>query len=52
VDLELAALLTVFEVAGVWIGVHLAHAVDAALLRRAVGALCVAVGAGLLLRAL
>lgn len=52
VDLELAALLTVFEVAGVWIGVHLAHAVDAALLRRAVGALCIAVGAGLLLRAL
>ncbi|WP_428421676.1 sulfite exporter TauE/SafE family protein [Methylibium sp.] len=52
VDIELASLLTVFEVAGVWIGVHLAHAIDAGLLRRAVGVLCVLVGAGLLLRSI
>jgi uncharacterized membrane protein YfcA len=52
VDLRLAALLTVFEVGGVWLGVHVAHAIDARLLRRAVGVLCVAVGLGLLARAL
>ena len=52
VDLRLAALLTVLEVLGVGIGVRLAHAIDAASLRRGVGLLCVAVGAGLLLRML
>jgi len=41
IDLRLAALLTVFEVGGVWVGVHVAHAIDARLLRRAVGVLCV-----------
>ena len=50
VDLRLAALLTGFEVLGVAIGVRLAHAVDARVLRRGVGLLCVAVGAGLLVR--
>ena len=50
VDLRLAALLTGFEVLGVVIGVRLAHAVDARVLRRGVGLLCVAVGAGLLVR--
>ena len=50
VDLRLAALLTLFEVLGVAVGVRLAHAVDARWLRRGVGLLCVAVGAGLLLR--
>lgn len=50
IDLRLAAMLTLFEILGVWLGVHLAHAVDARLLRRAVGALCVAVGVGLLVR--
>ena len=50
VDLRLAALLTGFEVLGVVIGVRLAHAVDARLLRRGVGLLCVAVGAALLVR--
>ena len=50
VDLRLAALLTGFEVLGVVIGVRLAHAIDARLLRRGVGLLCVAVGAGLLVR--
>lgn len=47
IDFPLAAGLTVVEVLGVWIGVHLAHAVDARLLRRAVGVLCVGVGIGL-----
>ena len=52
IDLRLAALLTVFEVAGVWFGVKVAHAVDARLLRRAVGVLCFGVGAALVVRAL
>ena len=52
VDLRLAALLTVFEVLGVVIGVRLAHAIDARSLRRGVWLLCVAVGAGLLMRLL
>ena len=52
IDLRLAALLTVFEVAGVWLGVQLGHAVDARLLRQAVGVLCVVVGAALVVRAL
>ena len=37
---------------GVWIGVQLGHAVDARLLRRGVGVLCVLVGAALVLPAL
>lgn len=44
IDFRLAALLTVFEIAGVAVGVRVAHAVDARHLRRAVGVLCVAVG--------
>lgn len=52
IDLRLAALLTVFEVAGVWLGVKVGHAVDARLLSRAVGVLCVLVGAALVVRAL
>ena len=50
VDLRLAALLTLFEVLGVVVGVRLAHAVNARWLRRGVGLLCIAVGTGLLLR--
>ena len=50
VDLRLAALLTLFEVLGVTVGVRLAHAIDARWLRRGVGLLCVAVGTGLLVR--
>ncbi|MBC7733326.1 MAG: sulfite exporter TauE/SafE family protein [Bacteriovorax sp.] len=50
VDLRLAALLTLFEVLGVAVGVRAAHAVDARWLRRGVGLLCVGVGAGLLVR--
>ena len=52
VDLHLAALLTVFEVAGVWLGVRVGHAVDARTLRRAVGVLCLLVGATLVVRVL
>ena len=52
VDLRLAALLTVFEVLGVGIGVRLAHVIDARSLRRGVGLLCVAVGTALLIRLL
>ena len=52
IDFKLAALLTGFELAGVWVGTRLAHSVDARLLRRAVGVLCVSVGASLLARAL
>jgi hypothetical protein len=50
VDLRLAAALVLFEIAGVWLGVVLAHRVSARVLRAFVGALCIAVGAGLLLR--
>ncbi|MBA3597042.1 MAG: sulfite exporter TauE/SafE family protein [Methylibium sp.] len=49
IDFQLAGILTVFELIGVSLGVHLAHAVHARSLRRAVGMLCVAVGAGLLI---
>ena len=52
IDLRLAALLTVFEVAGVWLGVMLGHAVNARVLRNAVGVLCVLVGAALVVRVL
>ncbi|MBA3592033.1 MAG: sulfite exporter TauE/SafE family protein, partial [Methylibium sp.] len=52
IDFRLAGILTVFEIIGVCLGVYLAHAVDARSLRRGVGVLCVAVGAGLLIRAL
>lgn len=52
VDLQLAAGLVLFEIAGVWLGVQLAHRVDARHLRGFVGVLCIVVGSALLLRAL
>lgn len=52
IDFRLGVILSVVEVAGVWVGVKLAHAVDQRLLRHGVGALCIAVGVGLLARAL
>ena len=50
IDFRLAAVLTVFEMAGVAVGVRLGHAVDAHHLRRTVGVLCVAVGLSLGIR--
>jgi uncharacterized membrane protein YfcA len=52
IDLPMAGKLALVEVIGVWGGVHVAHAVDAALLRRAVGVLCVLVGVGMAVRTL
>lgn len=52
IDLRLAAVLTVFELVGVWAGVHIAHAVGTRTLRGAVGVLCILVGAGLVMRSL
>lgn len=50
IDFRVAALVTVFEVAGVVLGVRIVHAVNARLLRRCVAMLCVVVGFGLLAR--
>jgi uncharacterized protein len=52
IDLAFAGALALCEIAGVWLGVHLAHAVDARLLRRAVGVLCIVVGSVMLVRSL
>lgn len=52
VDLRLAAGTVLFEIAGVWLGVRLAHRVNARHLRGCVGVLCIAVGSTLLLRTL
>lgn len=48
IDFALAVPITLVELGGVWLGVRVAHAVDAHNLRRFVAILCVAVGAGLL----
>lgn len=52
IDFRVAALVTVFELAGVMLGVRLAHAASALALRRLAGVLCVASGGFLLLRTL
>lgn len=52
VDFPLAALITLFEVAGVLLGVRIVHAVNTARLRRFVAWLCIAVGAGLSAKAI
>jgi uncharacterized protein len=52
IDFRLGAVLSVFEVVGVWAGVKIAHAVDQRSLRRGVGVLCIAAGVGLLVRTL
>jgi uncharacterized protein len=49
---QTAALITVFELAGVILGVRLAHVASAVFLRRLAGALCVVTGALLLARSL
>jgi hypothetical protein len=52
IDWHAAAVITVFELAGVMIGVRLAHIASALALRRLAGALCVVTGALLLARSL
>ena len=52
IDFRVAALVTVFELAGLVIGVRLAHVASALVLRRLAGALCVISGGLLLWRSL
>jgi uncharacterized membrane protein YfcA len=52
IDFEIAAIATLLEIAGVMVGVRLAHAVDAALLRKGVAVLCLVVGFALVVREL
>lgn len=52
IDLQIAALVTVFELAGVLAGVRLAHVASPLILRRLAGALCVLTGGLLLMRSL
>ena len=51
IDVRIVALVTVFELAGVVLGVRIAHAVSPLVLRRLAAALCVAAGGTLLARA-
>jgi uncharacterized membrane protein YfcA len=51
IDFGFAAWLTLVELIGVGIGAWLAHAVEAHVLKRCVGLLCVLVGAALLVKA-
>ena len=52
IDFRVAAIVTVFELAGLMIGVRLAHAASALALRRLAGVLCVVTGGLLLVRSL
>jgi uncharacterized membrane protein YfcA len=52
IDFGVAATVTLCEVAGALVGVRLAHAVDASLLRKGVAVLCVVVGTALIIREL
>ena len=52
IDWRVAAIITVFELAGVAVGVRIAHAASALVLRRLAGALCIASGGFLLARSL
>jgi uncharacterized membrane protein YfcA len=52
IDFEAAAIVTLLELAGVAVGVRLAHAVDAAMLRKVVAVLCLVVGIALVVREL
>jgi len=52
IDFAIAAIVTLLELAGVIVGVRLAHAVDAGVLRKVVAVLCLVVGAALVLREL
>lgn len=52
IDFGVAAVVTLIELAGVIVGVRLAHAVDAGVLRKAVAVLCLVVGTALIIREL
>jgi uncharacterized membrane protein YfcA len=52
IDFAMAAWVTGFELAGVAVGVHLAHAVSGTALRRMAAGLCIAVGTFMLVRLL
>lgn len=52
IDYRIAALVTVFELIGLVVGVRLAHVASALVLRRLAGTLCIASGGFLLLRSL
>ena len=52
IDFGIAAIVTMAELAGVMVGVRLAHAVDAAVLRKFVAVLCLVVGVTLVAREL
>ena len=52
IDLQIAAIVTVFELAGVLAGVRLAHVASPVVLRRLAGSLCVLTGGLLLMRSL
>ena len=52
IDFSVAATVTLLELAGVLVGVRLAHAVDAAVLRKSVAVLCLVVGIALVVREL
>ena len=52
IDFGIAATVTLLEIAGVLVGVRLAHAVDAAVLRKGVAVLCLVVGFALVWREL
>jgi uncharacterized membrane protein YfcA len=52
IDWHTAAVITVFELAGVMVGVRLAHVASPLVLRRLAGALCIATGGLLIVRTL
>ncbi len=52
VNFAIAALVTVFEIAGVFVGARISHAVDGGSLQKFVAVLCIAVGAFLIARVL
>lgn len=50
IDFEVAALITPFEIGGVFLGAYIAHILDAHILKKFVGILCIVVGAVFLFR--
>jgi uncharacterized membrane protein YfcA len=52
IDFRLAAFITIFEVGGVLLGAYLIHRVDAALVKKFVGILCLVIGVLFLFRTL